>query len=72
MAERLGKLMLGGWISPSAALLHRELERSIARTDPRGSSLAIMFPDDQSHARAMRCLSSFVPEYRGAGARGAQ
>lgn len=63
MEERASKLLLAGWISPDSKLVYREMERSLTRTDPRGSGLAIMFPDDGSHAAAMLALADYVREY---------
>ena len=64
VTEISSKLMLAGWLFPSIGLLHQELDRSIARTDPRGSSLRLVFPDEASRAAAMAALAEYVPEYR--------
>ena len=64
IAEQVSKLMLAGWIFPRKELVYSEFQRSIARTDPRGNDLLIVYPDDPSHALAMRDLGEYVEEYK--------
>lgn len=61
--RKTSKLVLAGWLTPSAPLLYTELERAAARNSPGLDTMTVTFPSDEARLTAMEQMRGSIPDF---------
>ena len=61
--DRVAKLVLVGWVTPTPKLVLREMEKAIARSSPHFARLRVVFPSCSERDAILRSIAASLPSY---------